>query len=89
MLTPVILPGRELSLDTEEAKIANLRQILNVKVRVASEFDSSIRGAAEIKTGPVDADDSDVVEIEYEDGTVQWATVREIRQQTKIGRAHV
>jgi hypothetical protein len=82
MPTPVILPGRELSQDTEEAKIANLRQMLNVKVLVASEFDSSTRGAAEMKTGPVDADDSDVIEIEYEDGTVRWATVKEIRQQT-------
>lgn len=80
MTTQVKLPGKEQSPEAKQNTAAELRSLLNVKVLAASKFDPRTRGEGEAKTDPVGAEDRDVVEIEYEDGSVRWMTVEQIRQ---------
>ncbi len=75
------LPGREDDKITEDG----LKQFLDLEVVKATTVDPQTRGSAAEKRVVIEANDQDVIEIIFDNGTRQWWTVEQLQQEVSKG----
>lgn len=81
----ISLPGRELPNSEANASENSLKQFLDIEVVTATTVDLQTRGTVAEKRVVADAEDHDVVEVIFDNGTRQWWSVEQLQEEVTKG----